>query len=120
MYVTELIIFKPGSLEKIEKYANNDGYDESFIESKYEINYPIETSYDWKENLGECIKMDWGSYLYICDREIILRMFEITNIKKLYNVVVYDNDMHIIKKADEIFVSELPSWEKYGILQIEI
>ena len=101
MFDTSLIDFEEGALNDLEKYSGvktNDFFDDGFIRSRYELRNIGRIPETWYPYLGRCTKMDYASWLYVCTRENLLKILEISDIS----------------------IPDLPIRDKYGIFEMEV
>ncbi len=101
MFDTSLVVFTDGALNDLEKYSGvetHDCFNDDFIESSYSLRYIGRIPEKWYPYLGKCTQMDYGSWLYVCTRENLLKILEISDIS----------------------IPDLPVRDKYGIFEMEI
>ena len=113
MFDTSIIIFEDGALDDIEKFSGpskNECYDPGFIKKSYGTNFG-RIPESWYGYLGKGHKMDWGSYLYVCNRDLLERLLE------LENTFIWDRVFG--QPSKKIDFSEIPKCPKYGILEVE-
>ena len=74
---------------------------------------------EWREYLGDDTKMDWGSWLYICDRETFRKMCGITNLH--LSAVNPDSraESRVTRMPIGDFAQSLDS-DWYGVLEAEL
>ncbi len=126
MWDTSLVTFKKGALRNITKYSGVDKgkcFDDGFIEKQYGLESIWRIPRDWTGRLEFLEQMDYGSWLYSCDRATLLEFFKDTGIDHVTFFEGYKKDEktgEYIRSVRRIPVSELPVRKHYGIFEMEI
>ena len=104
---------KQGVREKLGDY-----YDKPFdvFVSYYETGiYRLPS--EWEKKHGPNKQMDWGSWLYICDRA---GLWELKNPDgRVVPILPAEEDGEIITWLPPILAKEIPKDEWYGVLEVE-
>ena len=104
---------KPDVLENLEAY-----YDKPFdvFVTYYDTGiYRLPESWTKKYGMGK--QMDWGSWLYVCERS---RLWELMNPDKLVaQLIPAEEGEETAKMMPPTEARELPDGEWYGILEVE-
>ncbi len=110
-----------GVLRQSVKEQLNEYYDRPFdiFESYFEMTGIYHIPSDWKQILGNNVKMDWGSWLYVCDRQTINHII-VKDVNGLVPITPANQDETLAKRGKAIPFSQLPVAEQYGILEVEL
>ena len=108
MYAMYVGIFNDGAKDNLD-----DHYDRPFdlFKKYYEMPSLYRTPGEWLPLLGESKQMDWGSYLYVCSRETVQKLFKI---KKTGIAPVFEDRIGSTRSS-----TTLPKAEWYGIMEVE-
>ena len=101
MFDTSLVVFEEGALDNLEKYSGvrtGDFFDDGFIESRWVLKNINRIPKEWGPYLGRCTKMDYASWLYVCKRDNLLKILELSDIS----------------------IPDLPIRDEYGIFEMEV
>ena len=98
-------LLKPDVRENPDKYYNRP-FD--VFESYYDINIYRLTA-EWAKKYGPDKQMDWGSWLYICDRQ---GLEELVGSKDRTAQILPEDEMHEYAK-------NIPEGAVYGVLEVE-
>lgn len=126
MWNTSLVIFKKGTLRNIKKYSGLDTgkcFDSGFIEKQYDLTELWRIPRSWYDRLEHHGQMDYGSWLYSCDREALLDLLEESGIDHVPFVDGYKKDEETgeyTRIVKQIPISEIPIRKKYGIFEMEL
>lgn len=120
MYDIRVVTFvDDGVRENIDKYLNGMDTDWAFIKEQFVINpFGGRLSSKWYEMLDPGRVIGFGSDLYLCDRETLVKLLDMDNITMVYDKYLdrYDENMEVITEKHEIPVSEIPIRDSYGII----
>ncbi len=116
MWATYIRILKPGVIDHLGDYYGRP-YD--VFESYYEMNLP-RISGDWQEMIGSNRQMDWGSWLYVCDRETLHELTD-GRIDSVVPIIPAEkNDGVSARREAPIALADLTDQDQYGILEVEL
>ncbi len=106
---------KHGARQKLDRYYNRP-FD--VFRSYYEFSEDwIPDS--WREKLGKSTQMDWGSWLYVCDRKTLEELMgDMT--RYVIPIIPAKKGEDEAKRLKPIHVSEIPIQQWYGLLEMEI
>ena len=75
---------------------------------------------EWEEKLGPSKQMDWGSWLYVCDRKTLME-FADERIRKIVHVIpAGQSGQETATREAPTDLNGLPDGELYGILEVEL
>ena len=126
MWDTSLVTFKKGAFKNIKKYSGIETgkcFDSGFIERQYGLESIWRVPRYWTGRLEYLGQMDYGSWLYSCDRATLLELFKDTGVDHVTVFEGYKKDEEsgeFIRSVRRIPVSELPFRKRYGIFEMEI
>ena len=125
MWNTSLVVFKKGTLKNIKKYSGFESgkcFDSGFIEEEYNLEELWRIPQSWYGRIKFLEQMDYGSWLYSCDRKTLLDLLKESGIDQVPSAE-YKKDEETgeyIRSVRQIPVSEIPVRRKYGIFEIEV
>ena len=123
MWDTSLVTFKKGALRNIKKYSGIDTFDDGFIENRYGLEKIWRIPRYWTERLTYLGQMDYGSWLYSCDRATLLEFFNDIGIDHITVFEGFKEDEktgEYVRCFRKIPILEFPVRKRYGILEMEI
>jgi hypothetical protein len=126
MWNTSLVIFKKGALKNIGRYSgykSGECFNSGFIEKEFNLEKIWRIPRGWYDRIEFLDQMDYGSWLYSCDRKTLLSLFDESGIDHVPLVEGYEIDESTGKctrVVRQIPVSEIPVRKKYGLLEMEI
>ena len=75
---------------------------------------------EWEEKLGPSKQMDWGSWLYVCDRKTLME-FADERIREIVHVIPAEQcGQKTAMREAPMDLAGLPDGELYGILEVEL
>lgn len=115
MRVSYIGVFRRGARTNLDKY-----YDRPFdiFDSYYEM-FEGGLPSSWVEKLGRWTQMDWGSYLYVCDKK---QMKEIVGSKVRYvkPVIPAKKGETMAKILPSVPLDRIPVRQWYGVMEVEV
>ena len=125
MWNTSLVVFKKGALKNIKKYSGLETgkcFDSGFIKEEYNLEDLWRIPQNWYGRIKFLEQMDYGSWLYSCERETLLELLKESGIDHV-PVREYKKDEETgecIGLVKKIPVSEIPVKREYGIFEMEV
>ena len=79
MWNTSLVVLKKGALRNIKKYSGLEAgkcFNSGFIEEEFNLEELWRIPRNWYGYIKLIDQMDYGSWLYSCDRKTLLELLE--------------------------------------------